>query len=215
MLYELCNSAFVVKLVRALCLFALIAYGDANAFVEKSFFPKTLGEFVKAELCRIKNLRVRLEGNLRAALTSLARLFQLHDGDATLVLLLVGLAIAPDFQTERFRQEVDARDAYAVQTSRNLICVCVELAARVKLGHHDFSGAAFLLLMIINGDTAPVINDCDRIVQMDCDFNRVAVSCQSLVNGIVNDFVNEMMQAQIAGRANVHGGAIAHCVTAF
>src|SRR2546423_13067095 len=102
MLDELRDSAFVVELVRAFRLLALVAYGYTNAFVEKGFFPEPLGEFVEAELGRVENLCVRFEGNLRAAFSCLPGLFQLYDRDSALVLLLVGLPVAPDFQAKCF-----------------------------------------------------------------------------------------------------------------
>ena len=76
MLDELGNPALVVKLVRAFLFVALVADGDANAFIEKSLFAQTLRELVKAELCGIENFRVRLESNFRSALARLSRLLK-------------------------------------------------------------------------------------------------------------------------------------------
>ena len=76
MLDELGDAALVVKLVRALRLFAFILDRDANAFVQKGLFAQALGKFVKTKNGVIKNLRVRLEGDLRAALPRLAGLLQ-------------------------------------------------------------------------------------------------------------------------------------------
>src|SRR5947209_13155072 len=117
--------------MRALRLLALIADSDADAFVEKSFFPQTLGKLVEAEFGRIEYLRVGLESNLRAALSSLSSLFQLHNRNSALILLLVSFAVAPDFQAQSFGKEVDAGDAHAVQPARNLVSVGIELAASV------------------------------------------------------------------------------------
>jgi len=41
-LHEFSNAATIVKLVRLLRLFAFVFDRDANAFVEKGFFPQTL-----------------------------------------------------------------------------------------------------------------------------------------------------------------------------
>src|SRR6185295_4968361 len=106
----------------------------------------------EAENGGIENFRVRLESNLRAALACLACLFELADGNSSDIYLLVGLAVSPNLQAQRFRKEVDARDADAVQAAGDFVGVRIELAACMKLRHHDFGGALLLLLVIVHGD---------------------------------------------------------------
>src|SRR5215213_10286421 len=98
MLDELGDAAAVVELVRTLGLLALVLDGDADAFVQERLLAEALGEFVKAELRDLENLRIRLEGDFRATAAGLAGHLQFRAGDASLVFLLVSRPIPPDFE---------------------------------------------------------------------------------------------------------------------
>ena len=74
MLDELGDAALVIELVRLFWLFAFVLDRDADALVEKGLLAQPLGKFVKTELVVVENLRVRLEGDLCAALSRLAGL---------------------------------------------------------------------------------------------------------------------------------------------
>jgi hypothetical protein len=161
---ELGDAPLVVELVSALLLLALVPYGDANSLIEKSLLAQTLGEFVKAEDGLGEDFRVRFESYLGAALSGLSGLLQFCGRDAALVLLLVGLTLAPDFKSQPFGKKVDAGDAHAVQTAGDFVSVGIEFPAGVQLGHNDFRRALLLALVIVHGDAATVINDCNRIV---------------------------------------------------
>ena len=50
---------------------------------------------------------------------------------------------------------------------------------------------------------------------MNRDFDRIAVPGQCFVNRVINDFVNQMMQSQLAGRTDVHRGTLAHGIAAL
>src|SRR2546425_7957668 len=79
MLDELRDAATIIKFVRLLRLFTLVLDRDPNSFVQKSFLAQSLRQFVETELDSVKNLWVRLEGNLGSALACLAGLFQLNN----------------------------------------------------------------------------------------------------------------------------------------
>ena len=50
---------------------------------------------------------------------------------------------------------------------------------------------------------------------MNRDFDRIAITCQRFVNRVINYFVNQMMQSQLAGRTDVHRGTLAHGIAAL
>ena len=50
---------------------------------------------------------------------------------------------------------------------------------------------------------------------MDGDFNFRAVAGESFVDGVVDDFVNEMVKACFTSRTDVHGGPFAHRFQTF
>ena len=136
------------------------------------------------------------------------------DRIAALVGLLVDLAVAPDLQVERLRQRVHDRHADAVQAARDLVAVVVELAAGVQHRQHDF-GRRPAALVLIDRNAAAVVDDGDRVVDVDRDVDLVAVAGQRLVDRVVDDLVDEVVQARRAGRADVHRRPLAHRLEAF
>jgi hypothetical protein len=74
-------------------------------------------------------------------------------------------------------------------------------------GHDDFQRRLVHLRMLANRNTAPIIADSDRAIGMNRDTDRVAVLSESLVDGVINDFVNQVMQPAKVGAADIHAGS--------
>jgi hypothetical protein len=212
-LHEGDDAPFVEELVR-LAVGALVVDRDGDAGVEEGELAQALGERVEAEFGRLEDLRVGLEGDLRAALLRRAGRLEVGRRNAALVGLLIDLAVAPDLEIERLRQGVDDRHADAVQTARDLVAVVVELAAGVQHRQHDLGGR-LAALVTIHRDAAAVVDDRHRIVDVDRDVDLVAVSGQRLVDRVVDDLVDEVMQPGRARRADVHSGTLADRLEAF
>ena len=69
--------------------------------------------------------------------------------------------------------------------------------------------------MLIDRDAAAVVDDRDRVVDVQRDVDLVAVPGQRLVDRVVDDLVDEVMQPGRAGRADVHRRPLAHRLEAF
>src|SRR3546814_18618546 len=83
----------------------------------------------------------------------------------------------------------------------------IELAARMQLGHDDFSRAAMKLVvfMYAYGNSPPIVGNGNTVVGMDHDDDVVAVSRQGFIESVVDDFEHHMLKARAIGRiANVH-----------
>ncbi len=106
-------------------------------------------------------------------------------------------------------------DAHAVKAAGDLVALGVELAAGMQLGHHHFGCRDALLLMHVHRDPAAVVDHGDRVVDVDGDVDLGAVACQGLINGVVHDLVDQVVQADLASRADVHRGPQAHCFQAL
>ncbi len=203
----------VEKLV-ALPAIALVIDGDRHAAVEERELAQPLREGVEAELHGLENLRVRLEGDLRAALLRRARDLEAADRIAALVGLLVDLRVAPDLEVQRLRQRVDDGDADTVETAGDFVAVVVELAAGVEHGHHDF-GRGSAARVLIDGDASAVVDDGHGVVDVQRDVDLVAEAGERLVYRVVDDFVDEVVQARSTGRADVHRRALADSLQSF
>ena len=108
-------------------------------------------------------------------------------------------------------KRVDDRNADAVEAARDLVAPALaELAARVKDGEDHLGRGALLLGMLVDRDATAVVDHGDRLVGVDRDLDVVAVAGQRLVDGVVDDLVDDVMEAAGAGRADVHARALAH-----
>ena len=126
------------------------------------------------------------------------------------VVLRVDVALGVDLEVEALGERVDDRDADAVEAARDLVAAAVaELAAGVEDGQHDLGGRLALLLHDADRDAAAVVDDGDRVVRVDRDLDGVAVAGERLVDGVVDDLVDEVVKAADTGRADVHAGALA------
>ena len=215
MLDELGDSAFVVELVRLFRLLALVFDGDADAFVQKCLFAQALGQFVEAEFDQIEDLRIRFEGDLRAASSRLAGVLQASHGDAAHIFLLVGFAVSPDLHMQRLGKKVHHGNADTVQAAGNFVGISVELAAGVQFGQDDFGRGFSFLLDFVNRNAAPVVDHGDRVVEVNSYFDCVTVSGQRFVDGVVDYFIDQVMQPHIAGGADVHRRSFANRFATF
>src|SRR5690606_14537981 len=113
------------------------------------------------------------------------------------------------------RERVDAAHPDAVKAAGDLVGVLVELAARVQHGHDHLDGGLALLRVHLDGDAAAVVHNGDRVVLVDDDLDAVAVAGQRLVDGVVDDLVDEVVKPAHADVADVHGGALADGLEPF
>jgi len=99
-----------------------------------------------------------------------------------------------------------------VQAAGHLVAgvLAAELAAGVQDGVDDGDGGQAGVGLDVHGDAAAVVGDLDDVVLQDLDLDVVTVTGQCLVDGVVHDLVDQMMQAPLAGGADIHAGALAH-----
>ena len=124
------------------------------------------------------------------------------------------LAVTVDIDFHPFAQGVDDADAHAVQTAGDGVAVGVEFAAGVQGRQHDFQSTGTGLLVLLDGNAAAVVLDGATAVGLNPNDDFRAVSGQGLVDGVVQHFVDEMMQTADAAVADVHVRTLAHRVHA-
>ncbi len=208
----------VVVLVRFFFAGALVGDGDADALVEEGELLHALltawrrRYFVFGKICGSG-----FECGFRAAFGGVADAADVGLGDAAFVLLVIDLAVAADFDFAPFGEEVDDRDADAVETAGGLVGAFFELAAEFEDGHHAFErghiAAGFFgkLGVALDGDAAAVVFDRDAAVDVDRDADRGGVAGHRFVDRVVDDFVDEVMEAALGGIADVHRGRSRTC----
>ncbi len=211
-MFDKFRDAAVVKKIGCLIgIFALINECDLEAFVEESEFAETLGKSVEVKLRHRHDGGVGFESDLRAVLAAcFAGRGETAFGNAAFVVLFprerVGRRFfgrAPDLQMQLFGKRIHAAHADAMQTARNLVAVGIELAARVQFGHNNL-GRRDAFLVHIDRDAAAVVDDRNRVVDVNRYVDLGTVACQSFVDRVVDNFIHEVMQTDFTGRTDVH-----------
>src|SRR5260370_40155176 len=82
----------------------------------------------------------------------------------------------------------------------------VEFPAGMKRGQYDLGRCDFLAVHdhVVNWDTTAVINNGDRVIDVDGDVDLGGETGQRFVDRVVDDFVDQMMQAHFAAGTDVH-----------
>ena len=152
--------------------------------------------------------RVRPERYPGAVLVGPAGAFQFSPGFAPPVFLEVGPAVPSDLGAEVFRQGVHDRCAHAVEPAGDLVGPAAELPPCVQGGHDGLEGGDAGEGVLVDGDAPAVVRHGDRAVSGDADGDGVAVAGHGLVHGVVDYLVDEVVDAALAGRADVHAGSL-------
>src|ERR1700742_4692407 len=98
-----------------------------------------------------------------------------------LIILLIGMVVAPDLYIELFTQSVDARYTHPVQTARDLISRGVELAACVQLGQHYLDRWHLLAIvqrLLIYRNTTAIIDNRNGVIDVNDDIDPLRVTSQ-------------------------------------
>ena len=102
-----------------------------------------------------------------------------------------------------------------MKTTRNFVRSFIELAARMELRKHDFGGGDFLRFMNVHRNTTAIVDHGDAIIDVNRYINLVAVAHQSFVNGVIHNFIDEVMKSPFTGITNVHSWALSDRLQPF
>ena len=194
---------------------ALVGQGDLDTGVQEALFPQALFQRVEVVHGGIpEHLRVRLESDAGAGdpvghrSDALQRAVRVAAAEGLLILV----AVAAHVDGEPLGAGVDNGCTYAVEAAGHLVAgvLAAELAAGVQDGVDDGDGGQAGVGLDVHGDAAAVVGDLDDVILQDLDLDVVTVTGQCLVDGVVHDLVDQMMQAPLAGGADIHAGALAH-----
>ncbi len=183
---------------------ALVGERNLEALVQEGVFAKARGQGVVAEDCFLKDGSVGVKRHFGARLARFPGLLELGGGFALFIGLFPHGAIALDFQFEFIGKSVDHGYADAVKTAGNFVGFAVEFSAGVQHGKNDFSGGAFFGGVHVHGNAAPIVHNGDGIIGVHRDVDFVGVAGHGFVDGIVDDFPHQVVQAHFAGGADVH-----------
>ena len=216
MLYEVDNAALVLEGDGLFFARTLVCEDNFETFVEECHCLQALHNGARNELgsFRSENGFVWPESNCGAVLATtcwsascfckLALWFTTVDK-----LHAPTIAITIDFEHNTARQSVHNADTYTVQTARDFVTLATELATGVKHCEHDF-GRAFALVgarwVRIYWNSTAIVVDLAAAVFKKSDANASTEPSHCFIDGVVDNFPNEVMQTSKSSRADVHTG---------
>ena len=116
-----------------------------------------------------------------------------------------------DLHLQPVGERIDHGSADTVQTAGYLVSPAAEFAAGMKDRKNDFHRGTTGLVVDADGDPAAVIQYCDGIVRIDRNLDMIAETGQGFVNGVVNDFIDQMVQSAGCRRPDIHTGSFSDC----
>ncbi|MCG3118401.1 MAG: hypothetical protein ALAOOOJD_00590 [bacterium] len=212
-LHEFADTALVLKFF--FLAGALVEDINLEFFVKKRQLPQPFDQGIKIKFLLAENFVVGKERDFGAGAFAFANGFDIVHRRATGVFLHVDVAVAGNFHHHPFRKRIDDGNADAVQTAGHFVRFFVKLAAGVQLGHHHFERRPFDDGMEINRNAAPVIFNGDAAIFVDGHLDFITKTDEGLVNGVINDFVDEMMKAARGNIADIHRRPFAHRIETF
>ena len=217
MVNESRQTAFIMEVNLARFGTAVVNQPQINAGVQKSLFANGAFKRIEVEFGHGKGFGAGQKSYFgTVAAFGIADDFQMFNDVAVRKARQMFLALAPNAQIEPDGQSVDDRNADTVQTAGNLIGIVIELAAGVKFGHDDLGGGNALFLVHADRNAAAVVANGGRTVGIEDNLGFVAITGQSFVNGVVQHFVNHVVEAgTVIGVANIHARTFPYGVKTF
>ncbi len=206
---EVGDAALVAPLLVRRRVGALVAQRDGQALVEEGHLLQPAGQRHVVEVDGLEDVRVGPEGDRGAVLAGGGAALDRAGRLAVGVGLRPHVAVEVDLDLEPARQRVDHRHADAVQAAGHGVGLAVELAAGVQRGQHDLDGRPLLDRVLVDRDAAAVVDHPHAAVGEHGDLDPVAEAGQRLVDGVVDHLGEELVQPTLAGRSDIHTGALA------
>ena len=207
---ELAYAAGVVHRVLLLQPGALVLRGDAQTRVQKRLLAHTGVQGVIVEFRDLEHLRVGVEAHHGAGAVGAADYRHALGYLAAGELHLIDLPVLVNADLQPVGERVDHAGADAVQSAGDLVSAAAELAAGVEHGVHDLQSRLAGLLLYVDGYASAVVGDADDVARLDGDLYVRAVPGQSLVYGVVDYLVHQVVETRCAGGADIHAGTHAH-----
>ncbi len=102
-----------------------------------------------------------------------------------------------------------------MQTAGYLVGILVEFSAGMEHGEDDLKSALAVMGHDVNRDTSPVVVDRYRAVPVNDNQYQVTEPGESLVYGVVHNFVDQVVQPPGIRAADVHGRTFPHRLQTF
>ena len=192
-----------------------IGNADSQTGCQKSLFPHTGMQNLVIINSVIKHLGIRLEGNFRTGFIGLANnrhfLGDMSPGKFHLIDVTFFMHPYP----EPLGQSVDDGSTDTMQAAGNLISATAEFTTGMQHSKYNFQCRLTCLRLDVYGDTTTIIGNGNRVTGIDGHSNIFTVSGQSFVNGIIHNFIDQVVQTGRRSRSDIHTGSFSDCFQTF
>ena len=97
-----------------------------------------------------------------------------------------------------------------MEAAGDLVPAVAELAAGMQHRQHQSDSGDLLNRVLLDGDATTIVGHPDATVVEEDNVDLVAVPGQGLIDGVVDDLVDQVVQATFPRGADVHAGAFAN-----
>jgi hypothetical protein len=102
-----------------------------------------------------------------------------------------------------------------VQTTGDRVAAAAKFSTGVQHSENNFNRRLFLYRVHLHRNTSTVVGDLDPTLWGYEDIDVVAVTGKCFVDGVVDNFINQVVKAARTGRADIHSGALANSLETF
>ncbi len=114
------------------------------------------------------------------------------------------MTVTFDLNKDLFRQGIHYRDTHAMQTTGNFISATAEFTACMQHGHYDFKRRLLKLYILTYRYATSIIDNSDRVILMYNHLNPVTITCECLIDTIIDDLPYQVMETFRTSRTNIH-----------
>ena len=212
MLDKAAHAALIIQLVCDKLLTARIRHGNLNAGVEKRLLshPVENGIIIKFDRFR-KNFGIRHKTDIQSVLLPTGTDMQEGSCDlSSFKPFRIHLAVMAVFDFRPYGKRIHDGSADAVQAAREFITARAEFSAGVKHGEYDLRCRNAKLCVHTARNTASIVLNGYASVRMKGHFYLRTNPRHRLIDGIVHDFIYEMMKTPLRGGADIHTGTLSN-----
>ena len=195
--------------------FAFITQGNGDAFIQERKLTNTHTQSFVAINQFGENGSVRFEVNGSTGFSSVTFYIKLGSSFALFKSNAIAFTATTNFYIHAFRKCVNASYTYAVQTAGNFITAIAKFTTGVENGHNNFNCRFAFFFHHINRNTTTIIAYGNTVIFVDDYTNVVTIACQSFVDTVIDNFINQMMQTTSRGTTNIHCRSFTYCFQTF
>src|SRR3989475_1035249 len=193
----------------------LIHNDDPKAGVQECQLPQACRQDVVVEFDGFEDLRIRKESDDRPGAFRRSDDLEVRGLLAAREPHPVFLAVPLHADLEPFAQTIDDGETDAVQPAGHAVHLPFELPAAVHPRQDDLDSRRAVLRVDVDRDPATVICHRDGSVRVQGDLDLLAEAGHRLVERVVDDLVDQVVEAARVDRADVHRRPLSDRLQAF